>query len=74
MPPLPPAAEAARQAAMRAQSRRNIAGALLAGTFVVGVFSYCIQAVDQDEITDRDVELFRKKRDLERQRDESVRR
>jgi hypothetical protein len=71
--PLPPAAEAARAAAAKAQSRRNGAGAFLAGSFVVGVFAYCISAVEQEEITDRDVAEFRKQRELQRQRDAALR-
>ena len=67
--PLPPHVEAARQAALRAQSRRNLGGALLTGGFVAGVFFYCIQTVEQDEISERDVAQFRKERELQRQRD-----
>jgi formate/nitrite transporter FocA (FNT family) len=60
--PLPPAAEAARQAAARSQSRRNMLGAAIAGTFVGAVFLYSITAVDQDEITERELAAFIRKR------------
>ena len=69
MPPLPPAAQAARLAAEAQQSRRNLASAALASSFVAGVFYYCIQAVDQDEISDREVHEFRRQRELQRARD-----
>ena len=68
MPPLPPAAEAARQVAARRQSRNNLVGAMLVGGFVVSVFFYSMSAVEQDTITDRDVQQFRKERELERAR------
>lgn len=74
MPPLPPAAAAARDAAMRSQSRRNGVSAFLVGSFVVGVFVYCISSVEQDEISDREVAQFRTQRELQRQRDAADRR
>jgi hypothetical protein len=66
---LPPAAEAARQAAERSQRTRNLGVAGLIGSFVLGVFFYTIQNVDQDTITERDLEAFRKQRERQRARD-----
>eukprot|EP00325_Prymnesiales_sp_UTEX-LB-985_P035405 CAMPEP_0174727134 /NCGR_PEP_ID=MMETSP1094-20130205/49163_1 /TAXON_ID=156173 /ORGANISM="Chrysochromulina brevifilum, Strain UTEX LB 985" /LENGTH=82 /DNA_ID=CAMNT_0015928817 /DNA_START=16 /DNA_END=264 /DNA_ORIENTATION=- len=65
---LPPSALSARQMAARAQARGNARGAMLLGGFVVGVFCYCISAVEQDPITERDLEQFRRERELERAR------
>ena len=72
--PLPPAARAARLAAEARQGRRNLAGAVLATSFVVGVFFYCIQSVDQDEITEKELQDFRRQRELQRLRDAAERR
>ena len=63
--PLPPAARAARLAAEARQGRRNLAGAVLATSFVVGFFFYCIQSVDQDEITEKELQDFRRQRELQ---------
>ena len=67
--PLPPAAEAARLAAVRSQSRRNMGGAMLVGCFVVGVFSYCIRSVEQEEISERDLKEFIRRREIQKQRE-----
>lgn len=65
---LPPAAQAARAAAAASQSRRNLGGAALIAAFVGGVFTYCINAVgeQQDAITDRELEQFRAQRERQR--------
>ena len=72
MPPLPPAAQAARLAAEAQQSRRNLASAALASSFVAGVFYYCIQAVDQDEISDREESTDDEDENEERQRNKHM--
>lgn len=68
MSSLPKGAHAMREAALRAQSRRNAIGAATVGGFVVSVFAYSIFAVGGTEdnmITDRDVAEFRAQRKLE---------
>lgn len=70
--PLPPAAEAARVAAARTQSRRNLAVAGAIVTFVGSVFAYSISAVGTDDgITERELLEFRKQRERQRKLDES---
>ena len=63
MSPLPPAAQAARAAAEAATRRRNLGGALVIFSFVAGVFAYSISAVEQDQITERELAQFRAQRD-----------
>ena len=66
MPPLPPAAEAARLAALRQQSRRNAFAGFLVCSFVAGVFTYVISAVDQDQVTERELQAYRVQREKQR--------
>ena len=68
MPPLPPAAEAARLAAARSQSRRNMAVAGAIVSFVGGVFFYSVNAVGTDDaITEWELQQFRQQRERQRQ-------
>ena len=62
MPPLPPAAEAARLAAVRQQNRRNMFGGFLVCSFVAGVFTYVVNAVDQEQVTERELQEFKEQR------------
>ena len=65
---LPPAAEALRQQAERAQARRNRGGALIALSFVSAVFAYSIFVVGSEDnvITEAEVHAFIKQREKER--------
>ena len=66
--------EAARLAAARSQSRRNLVGAALVASFVGSIFAYSIFAVGSDDaaITEAEVHAFRLAR--EKQRRESAQR
>lgn len=67
--PLPPAAEAARQAAMRQQTRRNALAGLIVTAFIGSVFTYVITAVEHDPVTEAELRAFRAERERQRAAD-----
>ena len=68
---LPKGAQAMRDQALRAQSRRNAIGAAIVFSFVGSVFAYSIFAVggDDNQITDRDVAEFKAQRELQKKQE-----